>query len=39
MCFVDMEKAFDKSAKKSDGVGHKKEGSIKSNGSGSYKLV
>ena len=32
MCFVDMEKSF-------DGVGHEKEGSIKSNGLGSYKLV
>ena len=35
VCFVDMEKAFD-SAKKSDGVGHEKEGSIRSNSSGSY---
>ena len=31
-CFVDMEKAFDR-------VGHENEGSIKSNGSGSYEPV
>ena len=36
--FVGIEKAFD-SAKKSDGVGHEKEESIRSNDSGSYELV
>ena len=41
MCFVDMEKAFDKVPKKSGRVGNEKEGFIRSNGngSGSYKLV
>ena len=39
LCFVDMEKAFEKSAKKSDGVGHEKEGFIRSNSSGSYEPV
>ena len=38
MCFVDMEKAFN-SCKKSNGVAHEKEGSIRSNGLGSYELV
>ena len=38
MCFADMEKAFD-SDKKSNGVGREKEGSIRSNGLGSYDLV
>ena len=39
MWFVDMEKAFDRLLKKSDGVGHEKEGFIRNNGSGSYELV
>ena len=36
MCFVDKEKAFDRVRRK---VGHEKEGSIRSNGLGSYELV
>ena len=32
MCFADMEKAF-------NGVDHEKEGSIRTNGAGSYELV
>ena len=34
MCFVDMEKAVDRVPRKGDGVGHEKEGFIRSNGSG-----
>ena len=37
MCFVNIKKLL--SAKKSDRVGHEKEGFIRSNGSGSYELV
>ena len=37
MCFVNMEKAFDRVP--SDGVGHEKEGFIRSNSSGSYEPV
>ena len=39
ICLVDMEKGFGWSSKKSDGVGHEKEGLIISNGLNSYELV
>ena len=39
MCFVDMEKAFDRVPRKNDVVGHEKGGYIRSNGLGSCELV
>ena len=39
MCFVDMEKAFDRVPRNMMQVGHEKVGFIRSNDSGSYELV